>query len=317
MEPLARSDDAAAHDKSGRVRVALSSARALGRPHISKLLYTLAFVGVPTAVIAGTGGWHTIAFWIMTLVWVAAVVYVTVLTLFTLFMVLSPILLVLEKVVSDRANAIAAGLSRVLVVMLAAGAFAFTAQLGDVSDVRLPTPWPNLGALLVISVSAATAYGLWSLAARFRTPKQTPAYIRRHSVPEPEDEYWSNQYAVGWRSWNWDGSSLRGVYARWPSEVLEATCPHCDVVPSWEHACGIYAAKSPADIHRFYGGASIVGRVEMWGDVIEHEYGYRSSHARITDLWVGDPWRAERIHDAYPAMNVSVGSPYASQGVDR
>jgi hypothetical protein len=87
------------------------------------------------------------------------------------------------------------------------------------------------------------------------------------------------------------------------------------VVPSWDHACGIYAAKTPADIHVFHGGTSIVGKVEMWGHVIEHEFGYRASHARIAHLWVDDRWRAERISSAYPGMEVSVGSPVGQEVV--
>jgi hypothetical protein len=139
--------------------------------------------------------------------------------------------------------------------------------------------------------------------------------MRRHSVPEPDDVYWSDQYVVGWRSWNWDGSSLRGVYARWRSEEFTASCGHCDVVPSWDHVCGVYAAKGPESVHVFYGWSPIVGRVEMWGEVIEHEKGYRASHARITDLWVHDPHRAERIKAAYPSINVMVGSPRLEQEV--
>lgn len=314
MEPLVRSDDTAAN-RVGRARRALASSRKVGRRHLSKLFYALAIVGVPAAVIAVSGGRHTIAFWIMTLVWVAAVAYGTALSLFVVFMVVSPILLVLEDRISDRGSAVAAWFFRILGLLLAAAVFVSTAELGDVSGIRLPTPWPNVGALLIISASVSTAYGLWALGGRYRVPKKTTPYNPRHSVPEPDEEYWSSDYVVGWRAWNWDGSSLRGVYAQWPSDVFEATCPHCEVVPSWDHACGIYAAKTPHDVHVFYGGASIIGRVEMWGDVIEHEFGYRASHARITHLWVGDEWRAKRIKDAYPSVEVAVGSHQISQEV--
>ncbi|HSM45266.1 MAG TPA: hypothetical protein VK969_09655, partial [Acidimicrobiia bacterium] len=61
------------------------------------------------------------------------------------------------------------------------------------------------------------------------------------------------------------------------------------------------------DVYVFYGGSPIVGQIEMWGDVIEHENGYRASHARITALWVDDPRRAERIKAAYPELQVAVG----------
>lgn len=314
MRPLVSTDDAAAHGRS-RTTSAGASVVSIGRRHRSKLFYALALIGVPTAVILGSGGRHTIAFWIMTLVWVAAAFYVTALSLFVVFMVLSPILLVLADVVSERSSAVAAWLFRGLVLVLASSAFVVAAELGDTSEVRLPTPWPNFGALLIISVSVAVAYGLWSLGGKYKPAKRTPVYVRRHSVPEPEEEYWSDQFVVGWRAWNWDGSSLRGVYAQWPSHVFEATCPHCECAPSWNHACGIYAAKIPADVHVFHGGPCIVGRVEMWGDVIEHEFGYRASHARITHVWVGDQWRAERIGLAYPEVEVTVGRPGVNQEV--
>jgi len=315
MQPLVRGDEPVVRGHGRRMRNVLASTRAVGRRHLSKWLYMLAFFGVPVGVIAGSGGVHTIAFWIMTLVWVAAVVYGTVLVLFILFIVISPIVLVLERVVPEQGNTVVAVASKVLVVVIAAVAFVEFAQLGEATGVRLPTASPNLGALVVMSVAAVSGWGLVALGARYKLPKRHPGYQRRHSVPEPDEEFWSDQAAVGWRAWNWDGSSLRGVYAQWPTQLLEASCPHCDVVPSWDHVCGIYAAKRPADVHVFHGGSSIVGRVELWGDVIEHEYGYRASHARITSLWVGDHWRAERIRAAYPGVEVAVGVPHIGQEV--
>lgn len=303
------------HDgrRDGPVKTLLASALVVGRRHVSKLFCMLALVGVPVAVIAVSGGRHTIAFWIVTLVWMTAVVYVTALSVFIIFIVLSPVLLMLEDLISDRVSAVAGKLLRLLVLAIAAAAFVHAARLGDTTTVRLPTPWPNLGALLVITVAAVAARGLWSLGRRFRVSRKPTPYGRRHSVPEPEDEFWSDQHVVAWRSWAWDGSSLRGVYARWPAAELEATCPYCEVVPSWDHACGIYAAKTPTDIHLFHGGTSIVGKVEMWGHVIEHEFGYRASHARIAHLWVDDRWRAERVSSTYPGVEVSVGSPVGQE----
>lgn len=297
------------------MRGGLVSVGAIGRRHLSKLFCALALFGVPYAVIAGSGGRHTIPFWIVTLVWVAAAIYVTALILAICFMLISPIFFAVEGAFSDGGAALPARLFRVLVLVLAGGAFVAMARLGDTSSVRLPTPWPNVGALLVLSVAAACAVGLWSLGRRYRTPRRKTPYTRRHSVPEPEVEYWSDQYVLGWRSWNWDGSGLRGVYARWPSDEFAASCPHCELAPSWDHACGIYAVKTAADIHVFHGGTSIVGMVEMWGYVIEHEFGYRASHARITQLWVGDRWRAERISALYPAVEVTVGHPHVGQEV--
>lgn len=307
-------DEAATRRKGNRVR-RLASARALGRRHVSSLLYALAIAGVPAAVILLTGGPGTVGFWIVSLVWLATVVYGAVLTVFIGILVLSPLLLVIDRLVPGGTDSVVEKMSRAMVVVLAVTAFLVAAQLGDGAEVRLPVPSPNLGALMVISTAGAALYGLWSAADRLKPPKRQ-VVPRRHSVPEPDEEFWSHEYVVGWRSWNWDGSSLRGVCARWPSEVLEATCGLCDTVPSWNHSCGIYAAKTPAEVHVFYGRSSIVGMVEMWGELIEHEHGYRSSHARIIGLWVDDPFRAERIRAAYPAVAVRVGSPRVGLEVD-
>lgn len=304
MKPPAR--DAATSWRS-RAGEALRSVPMLPRRHESKLLYVAAILGVPTVVIAASGGSHTIGFWVVTLVWLAAVVYGGILVSFILLLLLSPLVMLAERVSSDRLWDRVTRVAKVSVMVIAGGMFVAAARLGDVSSIRLPTPWPNFGALLVIVTGASASYALWSLARRRRPTKRTPAYERRHSLPEPDDEFWSAAYVVGWRAWNWDGSCLRGVHSRWQSETFEATCTHCDVVPSWDHVCGVYAVKRPGDVYVFHGGSWIIGRVEMWGDVVEHEYGYRASHARITKLWVGDPWRAERIDQAYPAVDVAVG----------
>jgi hypothetical protein len=300
-------DEKMTHRTGSRARSTLASARGLGRRHISLVFYALALFGVPTAVIGLTGGAETVGFWIVSVVWMAAVVYGAVIAVFIVFLFLSPVLLILDRIAPAETDSMVGSGSRVLVAGLAMTAFLAAAQLGDGSQVRLPVSPPNLGALLVMAAAAAAAYLLWALARALKPERQPALHTRRHGVTEPDEEYWSNQYAVGWRAWNWDGSALRGVYARWPSARFEATCSHCETVPSWEHVCGVYAAKRPEDVYVFYGGSPIVGRIEMWGDVIEHENGYRASHARITALWVDDPRRAERIKAAYPELEVAVG----------
>lgn len=308
-------DDVVTHRTGSEARKGLASARTRVRRHLSYLCYVLAMVGVPAVVIVSTGGAETVGFWIVSLVWLAAVAYGAVIAVFVAFLVLSPLLFVIDRMIPTDAGSVVSRMARVLVVGLAVAAFIGAAQLGDGSGVRLPVSSPTLGALMVISVAAVSVHGLWSTAGRLKPVKHHTPYTRRHSVNEPDEEYWSDQYVVGWRSWNWDGSALRGVYALWPSAEFEAGCRQCEKVPSWDHVCGIYAGKTPNDVHAFYSGSSIVGQVEMWGDVIEHEHGYRASHARITALWVGDPRRADRIRAAYPSLAVSVGSPHLGQEV--
>jgi hypothetical protein len=300
-------DEMMTHRTGSRARSTLASARGLGRRHVSLILYSLALFGVPAAVIGFTGGAETVGFWIVSVVWMAAVVYGAVIAVFIVLLFLSPVLLILDRIAPVETDSMVGRGSRILVVGLAVAAFVAAAQLGDGSQVRLPVSPPNLGALLVMTAAGATACLLWAAARALKPERQPAPHTRRHGVAEPEDEYWSNQYAVGWRAWNWDGSALRGVYAQWPSTRFEATCSHCETVPSWDHVCGVYAAKRPEDVYVFYGGSPIVGQIEMWGDVIEHENGYRASHARITALWVDDLRRAERIRAAYPEVEVAVG----------
>lgn len=306
------SGDAAEHSREASPGEAI---RAMGRRQLWWLLCLLAVGGVPVAVVVLTGGSGAMGFWVVSAVWLMGVVYGAILAVFIGLLALSPILLVVGKLVSDSLDKWVSNVCRVAVVVLAVGAFAIAAPLGDGANVRLPLPWPSLGALLVMAIAGTVSYLLWATGLRLKPEKTSKPPTRRHSVPEPEEEYWSDAFVIGWRSWNWDGSSLRGVYARWPTAEFEATCPHCDVVPSWDHVCGVYAAKDAGEVHVFYGWSPIVGRVEMWGDVIEHESGYRAARARITDLWVHDPHRATRIRAAYPTVNVIEGSPVVRQEV--
>lgn len=50
-----------------------------------------------------------------------------------------------------------------------------------------------------------------------------------------------------------------------------------------EH-CGVYAYKKARDFLKAHGDLHIYGKVALWGDVIEHELGYRAEFAKITSL---------------------------------
>ena len=81
------------------------------------------------------------------------------------------------------------------------------------------------------------------------------------------------------------------------------------------HGCGIYGYTTPellathtrrvtdADAFvwtSFGGGAtgSVWGEVEMWGEVMVHEGGYRAQHARIVRLFATDP-NVETVAETY------------------
>lgn len=289
----------------------MKAATELGGRHVSKLARALALVGVPVAIVVATGGSHTIGFWIVALVWLAAAFYGAMLLGFFILLVISPVVFHLEEVVPDRVDAVGKTITRGFLLVVALGLYVTTADLGGMAEVRLPTPWPTVGALIVLGVGVLVSCRLMRLA-RWLEPSKWPSGGRRHGIAEPDEEFWSDQPVIAWRAWSWDGWRLHGVHSRWLSEAFVATCKLCETVPSWDHVCGVYAVKEANDVQMFHGVAAVVGRVEMWGDVIEHEDGYRASHARIIDLWVGDHWRAQRIQDAYPAVDIHVGTPRLS-----
>lgn len=122
-----------------------------------------------------------------------------------------------------------------------------------------------------------------------------------------------------WRVWTVvrrDGEySLRSVVQRtvWPAgAALEAECLRCRNVvnvlrgkrrhdaPDAHCECGIYGAgldrvgQYVAEA-AFHGVARVLGRVALWGTVVECERGFRASHAYPAKIYVpadaGDPWR--------------------------
>jgi hypothetical protein len=95
---------------------------------------------------------------------------------------------------------------------------------------------------------------------------------------------------VAWRSWaltgKGDGSNLflRPVARRsraWrPREPAEASCrvSHFHHAPEPGCTCGLHASQT-LDILRRTRCPAVLGRVALWGRVIEHELGYRARFA--------------------------------------
>lgn len=296
------------HPKRSRSWRPATSSRDLGRRHLPLALYSLAIFGVPSAVVLATGGADTVGFWIVALFWVAAAGYAACVAVFVGFLALSPIVIALNRVFPDRADAATIAVARYAVFVSTVVIYLTVAQLGDASSVHLPGPWVNAGACVVIGSATLVSWGLWRLAGRSRR--------RAVAVAEPAEEFWSYQPVVGWRAWTWDGTRLQGVHKAWPTDTLEAGCRRCGTAPTWAHDCGIYATKHPEDVHTFGGDSNIVGRVEMWGDVIEHEAGFRASHARIVDLWVAPAELMGSLESAYPGVQVRRGHPRIGQEVN-
>lgn len=79
-----------------------------------------------------------------------------------------------------------------------------------------------------------------------------------------------------------------GSYSRWaPSEPMIGYCRHGGTSRTF-YGPGIYAAKAWGDGF----GHAIVGRVALWGPMVEHADGYRARYAYPVELWV-----SEDVHD--------------------
>ena len=67
---------------------------------------------------------------------------------------------------------------------------------------------------------------------------------------------------------------------------------------------GIYSFRDVIRSREEYGyplsrGHLLFGKVKIWGEVVEHEAGYRSEFARIVSLDYGDPELLEKFRMIY------------------
>ena len=84
---------------------------------------------------------------------------------------------------------------------------------------------------------------------------------------------------VAWRAWNisQDGLlssvTMRTIWK--PTEVMRACCMDnsCGGHDDRQDMCGLWAMKERPDF------GAVIGRVALWGEVIEHEKGYRAEYA--------------------------------------
>lgn len=289
---------------------------------VPPLLHAVAILGIPVAVVWATGGPGAIGFWIEALFHLI-VAFTLGAAMFALvgYMVLAPITRLRSRfrpLKNDDAVTYA-----VVSLFISGGTIYFLTEptLGSFR-VDLPTQSPNTGAFLVILCAAFVGWSLFRAASAVRRrigSRRPPKALSHRAVPhtvrpwgarpaEPAAEFWSPDAVVAWRSFAWDGRLLHGFRVAWRESTFVAECARCERSPGWDHACGIYAAKDREDVELF-GQAPVIGRVEMWGDVVEHEFGYRSSHARITDVWVDSAVHARRLGQAYPDVRVWEGMP--------
>ena len=125
---------------------------------------------------------------------------------------------------------------------------------------------------------------------------------------------------VGWRVWR--VVLLAGRLRLWsavydeewmPGEPFAARCGkgHAHAAPAAGCSCGVYALRDPEGLRRYLVGRDdpwvvgrVIGEVELWGDVVEGELGWRAAYAY-----------PRRIELARPAGStgfvVSIGSSLA------
>ena len=86
---------------------------------------------------------------------------------------------------------------------------------------------------------------------------------------------------VGWRAWKFENGQLKSPYRDqlWkPNATIKA-----DSKPS-ESRGGIYAHKTRDRLEQQESDWTLIGTVLLWGDVVEHEHGYRGEFAKLGQI---------------------------------
>ena len=139
-----------------------------------------------------------------------------------------------------------------------------------------------------------------------------PSGLAERSGPEVE---YADEPLMAWRSWALTGTGagegllLRPVVGRsrqWqPREITRAACKRHRYhdAPDLDCRCGLHASQSMAILSRTRCPA-VLGRVAMWGRIVEHDFGYRAQFAY--------PQRLRLICQfCFWQRAASVGSPHA------
>jgi hypothetical protein len=68
--------------------------------------------------------------------------------------------------------------------------------------------------------------------------------------------------------------------------VAECRKGHAHAAPEADCSCGVYALREPEELTRYLVGRDdpwvvgrVIGQVELWGDVVEGELGWRAAYA--------------------------------------
>ncbi|HYT43125.1 MAG TPA: hypothetical protein VEP90_12340, partial [Methylomirabilota bacterium] len=97
---------------------------------------------------------------------------------------------------------------------------------------------------------------------------------------------------IGHRVWHVDSYCLLRSYVQscwtwYPNSIFTAVPSNIDWIRNV--IIGIHAWKTESQVETYIdfrntGASLVIGTIWMWGDIIEHERGYRSSHAKIRSL---------------------------------
>lgn len=105
------------------------------------------------------------------------------------------------------------------------------------------------------------------------------------------------------RAWKLEGGKLRSTYrsTSWPPG--SATNTHAAIKPE-QRSVGVHAVKELRDVHLVSSvdlqkKDAVVGEVLLWGDVAEHDNGFRAEHCYPFRLWTNDFLATSTLRDAY------------------
>ncbi len=147
---------------------------------------------------------------------------------------------------------------------------------------------PDSGTCTIPWASCAHPFASHPVSSQFSSHRTIPTSIRAGEI-------------IGYRAWVLGHELLRSVHADYtwtPGVQVAHERPRA-------HGTGFHAFKTlrqAVEIYSCYAtGAEVVfGSIAMWGDVIEHQNGYRAEFAAIRSL---DYSRQLNVHDGLPVLS--------------
>jgi hypothetical protein len=107
-----------------------------------------------------------------------------------------------------------------------------------------------------------------------------------------------------WRAWKLEGGKLRSTYqsTSWPTgSPMSSGGKSVKTDPT---TYGVHAVKRIEDVHLVGTFApadrsAVIGEILLWGDVAEHDNGYRAEYGYPFRLWTNDFLATSTLRDAY------------------